>query len=136
MDACSVATFCRCMSLQPPKADQVVEAQRMRIVQMLLKGKTYGLPGSDGKVKLLVVSRFSSRVPFRLEFTTSREQQRMPKDSANVLDQLRSIALVLNLTVDEYYARFTIQIRVKAEMGQLPRVGKKSTPRIEHVFRS
>ncbi|CAM9796346.1 unnamed protein product, partial [Ectocarpus fasciculatus] len=28
---------------------QVVEAQKERIVQMLLQGKTYGLPGSDGK---------------------------------------------------------------------------------------
>jgi len=37
--------------LRPLQAEQVVEAQKMRIVQMLLKGKTYGLPGSDGKVR-------------------------------------------------------------------------------------
>lgn len=32
------------------QVENVVEAQRMRIVQMLLQGATYGLPGSDGKV--------------------------------------------------------------------------------------
>lgn len=31
---------------------QVVEAQKNRILQMLLQGNTYGLPGSDGKVML------------------------------------------------------------------------------------
>lgn len=32
----------------------LVEAQKKRIVQMLLKGKIYGLPGSDGTVRMLV----------------------------------------------------------------------------------
>lgn len=34
----------------PIKEGDVVEAQRRRIVFMLLKGKIYGLPGSDGTV--------------------------------------------------------------------------------------
>ncbi|CAM9482562.1 unnamed protein product [Ectocarpus sp. 12 AP-2014] len=33
-----------------PVSKEVVEAQQNRIVQMLLQGKTYGLPGSDGKM--------------------------------------------------------------------------------------
>eukprot|EP00752_Nemacystus_decipiens_P018608 g16683.t1 len=35
-------------SLQQPAITDVVEAQRLRIVKMLLSGKKYGLPGSDG----------------------------------------------------------------------------------------
>lgn len=34
----------------------MVEAQKKRIVQMLLKGKIYGLPGSDGTVRVLLKS--------------------------------------------------------------------------------
>lgn len=45
------------------QAEQVVEAQKMRIVQMLLKGKTYGLPGSDGKVSLFQLSTLLNRLP-------------------------------------------------------------------------
>lgn len=42
------------ISLIVPQVNQVVEAQRLRIVKMLLQGKTYGLPGSDGTVGTLI----------------------------------------------------------------------------------
>lgn len=37
--------------LSPIQVGDVVEAQRRRIVFMLLKGNIYGLPGSDGTVR-------------------------------------------------------------------------------------
>lgn len=43
----------RCVSLfvSTVKVDDVVGAQRRHIVEMLLKGKIYGLPGSNGTVR-------------------------------------------------------------------------------------